>query len=206
MNPWRAALTSATASGKRTRIASRRAIACSSAPPCGWSCCNAAAVSSTAVLSVSVANCSRCASCTVSACCSANSRKPRMISSGSPPNGNPKPPPSTQSSLAAYHLQLADQPEHTHAHARRRRGCVLCRPFVRLLPDQQEAGKLDIDVTRHDDSRVADHLDDGHGRLLAVELGLTQVELAVADQHHDGRVAGDPPASSALHVADHDHG
>jgi hypothetical protein len=33
MNPWRAALTSATASGKRTRIASRRAIACSSAPP-----------------------------------------------------------------------------------------------------------------------------------------------------------------------------
>ena len=33
MNPWRAALTSATASGKSTRIASRRAIACSSAPP-----------------------------------------------------------------------------------------------------------------------------------------------------------------------------
>ena len=30
MNPWRAALTSATASGNRTRIASRRAIACSS--------------------------------------------------------------------------------------------------------------------------------------------------------------------------------
>ena len=29
MNPWRAALTSATASGKSTRIASRRAIACS---------------------------------------------------------------------------------------------------------------------------------------------------------------------------------
>ena len=33
MKPWRAALTSATASGKRTRIASRRAIACSSALP-----------------------------------------------------------------------------------------------------------------------------------------------------------------------------
>ena len=33
MNPWRAALTSATASGKSTRIASRSAIACSSAPP-----------------------------------------------------------------------------------------------------------------------------------------------------------------------------
>ena len=33
MKPWRAALTSATASGKSTRIASRRAIACSSGPP-----------------------------------------------------------------------------------------------------------------------------------------------------------------------------
>jgi hypothetical protein len=33
MNPWRAALTSATASGKSTRIASRSAIACSSAEP-----------------------------------------------------------------------------------------------------------------------------------------------------------------------------
>ena len=37
-------------------------------------------VSSTAVLSVSVANCSRCASWTVSACCSANSRRPRKRS------------------------------------------------------------------------------------------------------------------------------
>ena len=36
MKPWRAALTSATASGKSTRIASRIAIACSSPPP--WSC------------------------------------------------------------------------------------------------------------------------------------------------------------------------
>ena len=34
MNPWRAALTSATASGNSTRIASRIAIDCSSAPPC----------------------------------------------------------------------------------------------------------------------------------------------------------------------------
>ena len=33
MNPWRAALTSATASGNSTRIASRSAIVCSSAPP-----------------------------------------------------------------------------------------------------------------------------------------------------------------------------
>ena len=35
MNPWRAALTSATASGKSTRMASRSAIACSSGPPAG---------------------------------------------------------------------------------------------------------------------------------------------------------------------------
>src|SRR4051794_12268685 len=92
MKPWRAALTSATASGKSTRIASRSATACSSALPEGWSWERAAPVSSTAVFSVSVANCSRCASCTVSACCSANSRRPRRRSSGSPWNGNPKPP------------------------------------------------------------------------------------------------------------------
>ena len=48
MNPWRAALTSATASGKRTRIASRSAVACSSEPPVGCICFSAAAVSSTA--------------------------------------------------------------------------------------------------------------------------------------------------------------
>src|SRR5689334_12800650 len=92
MNPWRAALTSATASGNSTRIASRSASACSSAPPFASTRDNAAAVSSTAVLSVSVANCSRCASATDSACCSANSRRPRIRSSGSPPNGNEKPP------------------------------------------------------------------------------------------------------------------
>src|SRR5215471_17023407 len=90
MNPWRAALTSATASGKSTRMASRSAIACSSAPPCAWICDSAAPVSSTAVFSVSVANCSRCCSCTDSTCCSANSRRPRRRSSGSPPNGKPK--------------------------------------------------------------------------------------------------------------------
>src|SRR5947209_2854385 len=89
MKPWRAALTSATASGKSTRIASRRAIACSSTLPCVSICESAAEVSSTAVLSVSVANCSRCASCTCSACCSANSRRLRMRSSGSPPKGKP---------------------------------------------------------------------------------------------------------------------
>ena len=68
--------TSATASGKSTRIASRRAIVCSSIAPVGWTCLSAAAVSSTAVFRVSVANCSRWAPCTDSACCSANSRKP----------------------------------------------------------------------------------------------------------------------------------
>ena len=63
--------------------------------PLGCTCFSAAAVNSTAVFSVSVANCSRCASCTDSACCSANSRRPRRRSSGSPPNGKPpKPPPS----------------------------------------------------------------------------------------------------------------
>src|ERR671926_1748163 len=100
MKPWRAALTSATASGKSTRIASRSAIACSSGPPLTSIRRSAAAVSSTAVFSVSVANCSRCASCTDSACCSANSRSPRISSSGSPPSGNPNPP-STPDTLAA---------------------------------------------------------------------------------------------------------
>ena len=42
MKPWRAALTSATASGKSTRIASRSATACSSTPPCAWICESAA--------------------------------------------------------------------------------------------------------------------------------------------------------------------
>src|SRR6266508_961087 len=92
MNPWRAALTSATASGNRTRMASRRASACSSGPPLASTRPSAAAVSSTAVFSVKVANCSRCASATDSACCSANSRRPRISSSGSPPEGKLKPP------------------------------------------------------------------------------------------------------------------
>ena len=48
---------------------------------------SAAAVSSTAVFSVSVANCSRWASCTLSACFSANSRSAPRRSSGSPPKG-----------------------------------------------------------------------------------------------------------------------
>src|SRR5262249_43523094 len=80
MKPCRAALTSATASGKSTRMASRRAIACSSGAPVTVTCDSAAEVSSTAVLSVSVANCSRCASCTDSACCAANSCRPRRRS------------------------------------------------------------------------------------------------------------------------------
>ena len=49
MKPWRAALTSATASGKSTRMASRIAIACSSGVPATWTCESAAEVSSTAV-------------------------------------------------------------------------------------------------------------------------------------------------------------
>src|SRR5690242_15507118 len=121
MNPWRAALTSATASGNRTRIASRSAIACSSAPPFASTRDRAAAVSSTAVFSVSVANCSRCASATDSACCSANSRSPRIRSSGSPPNGNEKPP--------SMRLRLAElclvPGEHVALELRRHRSCAL---------------------------------------------------------------------------------
>src|SRR5581483_3297861 len=107
MKPWRAALTSATASGKRIRIASRSARACSSGPPVASTRPRAAAVSSTAVFSVRVANCSRWASATVSACCSANSRRPRMSSSGSPPNGKLKPP-STRSRLPKRNLVSAE--------------------------------------------------------------------------------------------------
>src|SRR4051812_10959449 len=71
-------------------MASRSAIACSSGLPGGDTWASAAAVSSTAVFSVSVANCSRCASCTDSAWRAANSCRLRMRSSGSPPNGKPK--------------------------------------------------------------------------------------------------------------------
>src|SRR5262245_38491592 len=92
MKPWRAAETSATASGKSTRIPSRSAIACSSGEPSTCICLSAAPVSSTAVFSVSVANCSRCDSCIASVCRSANSRSPRIKSSGSPPMGKPNPP------------------------------------------------------------------------------------------------------------------
>src|SRR4051794_19382774 len=130
MKPWRAALTSATASGKSTRIASRSATACSSALPEGWSWERAAPVSSTAVFSVSVANCSRCASCTVSACCSANSRRPRRRSSGSPPNGKLKPP------LPSMHPRLA---------AARSRQLLLVRAFDLLgqrLDGSEDAREL----------------------------------------------------------------
>src|SRR5262252_2295785 len=202
MNPWRAALTSATASGKRTRIASLSAIACSSTPPCGCICCSAAAVSSTAVLSVSVANCSRCASWTLSACCSANSRRPRMISSGSPPKGNPKPPPSMRSSLAAYHLQLADQPERADVDQRRNRRQLLLRADEGLLADEEEAGELDIHVTRDDDGGVADDLRDGDPDLVALQRRRSEVEVAVADTHHDARLLAHPPAPGALDVSD----
>src|ERR1700693_745103 len=111
MKPWRAALTSATASGKSTRIASRKAIACSSAPPGTCIRLSAAAVRSTAVFSVRVANCSRCASATDSACCSANSRRLRIRSSGLPPNGKLKPPSSSmKKSLADDHHGAACVP------------------------------------------------------------------------------------------------
>src|SRR5919201_573784 len=118
MKPCRAAETRATASGKRTRMASRRAIACSSGPPVALTCWSAAAVSSTAVLRVSVANCSRWASCTDSACCSANSRRLRIRSSGSPPSGKPKPLPSMSTSLAKGTLVAALDVAHEDEPAR----------------------------------------------------------------------------------------
>src|SRR5436190_14655855 len=114
MKPCRAAETSATASGKRTRMASRRAIACSSGPPVASTCFSAAAVSSTAVFSVSVANCSRWASATASLCFSAKSRSPRSRSSGSPPNEKPKPPSSFMSRQGTERGSLDD-----HHRARR---------------------------------------------------------------------------------------
>src|SRR5437764_13420255 len=124
-----------------------------------------------------------------------------MISSGSPPKGNPKPPPSMRSSLAVHHLQLADQAEDPDANTRRGRGDFAFGALVRLVADQQETRELDVDVVRHDDRRVADHLHDGHRHVVTVELSLTQVELAVADPNHDGGVAGDPPATPAFRVA-----
>ena len=63
---------------------------------------------------VSVANCSRWVSCTDSACCSANSRSPRMSSSGSPPKGIPKPPSMSKLlSFAPAILPTAGRPPST---------------------------------------------------------------------------------------------
>src|SRR5918999_1419630 len=117
MKPCRAAETSATASGKRTRIASRSAVAWASGDPSTWMRFSAAPVSSTAVFSVSVANCSRCDSCTASAWRSANSRRPRMSSSGSPPKGKPNPPstPKYSTDLLRFPGGLNEQIGHEFA-------------------------------------------------------------------------------------------
>src|SRR5437016_2448640 len=182
MKPWRAALTSATASGKSTRIASRSAIACSSGPPWADTCWSAAAVSSTAVFSVRVANCSRCASCTVSACCSANWRSWFISSSGSPPNGNPNPPSISVPSLAytsslpsagqltprfqlelaqarvpgrrdVQHVEAAEDREGDHADERRARVDFALVAHLVVAAEDRKAAQIDLDASRHVDVR-----------------------------------------------------
>ena len=149
MNPWRAALTSATASGKSTRIASRSAIGLLVAPPpCGWICCSAAAVSSTAVLSVSVANCSRCASWTRLGLLLGELAQSAHDLLGVAPERESEASAFHAASLAAHHRQLADQPEDTDVDARRRRDDVPLAPWSDFSPMQQKAGELDLDVLR----------------------------------------------------------
>src|SRR5919201_5777922 len=225
MNPWRAALTSATASGKSTRIASRSAIACSSGPPwtCSWP--SAAAVSSTAVFSVSVANCSRCASCTDSACCSANSRSPRIRSSGSPPKGKPKPPdPSISTSLASElastrrtpelpspagraggyvpHVEPAEQRECDHAHERRSRRQVSFDAVLVVAAEEREAAQVYLDSLGDIEVRAAEHAEreDRHRR--RVELGLPEIEIRAAEERDDDASARDAPAALSLAPAE----
>src|SRR5581483_3627862 len=156
MKPWRAALTSATASGNSTRMASRRASACSSGPPAASMRASAAAVSSTAVFSVSVANCSRCEAATDSACCSANSRSPRIRSSGSPPNGKLKPS-SIDSRLrerplvAGRHLalELADDGRALLHRLGERRA----RPLAERLLEPPDRGAERVEVAGRGDPR-----------------------------------------------------
>jgi hypothetical protein len=57
-------------------------------------------------------------------------------------------------------------------------------------------------VLRDNDRRVADDLRDRDGDLVAVQLGRTEVEVTVADPHHDVRVFPDPPAAGALDLPD----
>src|SRR5262249_51970151 len=125
-----------------------------------------------------------------------------MISSGSPPNGNPKPPPSMRSSLATLHLQLADQPIPANVHSRRRGRQFLVRADDGLVADEEQAGEFDVDVSWDDDGRVADDLRDRDRDFVAVQLGRPEVEVAVPDSHHDMRVLTPPPAPRPLDLAD----
>src|SRR5579872_1427642 len=205
MNPWRAALTSATASGNSNRIASRSAIACSSTPPCGCSCASAAAVSSTAVLSVSVANCSRCASCTDSACCSANSRSPRIKSSGSPPNGNPKPPPSMPSSLAATvrHEERAEERQTSDSQTRRSGRELAGVPALDRGREDRERAEIDLDVLRHGEADRPECGEHPDRRLLLRERRRAQVELARGEHREGDRAARHTPAAPARERREH---
>ena len=90
-----------------------------------------------------MANCSRWASLTPSACCSANSRSPRMISSGSPPNGK-NPPPSICGRLDQVEAirgldVLPERVRDLRGAAHRRRERRRCRGVERQL---QSAGRL----------------------------------------------------------------
>src|SRR3954452_20209578 len=176
MKPCRAALTSATASGKSTRMASRMAPACCSPVPWSWSCESAAAVNSTAVFRVSVANCSRCASCTDSACCSAKSRSPRRRSSGSPPNGKPPNPPSMGSTLAevvqvaALHVldELLDRAGARPDRGREGRCGLAERPFQH---DRRGADLVQIGGRGHPWRRADHTFERERGRLRLLDAG-----------------------------------
>src|SRR5688572_33421520 len=112
---------------------------------------SAAAVRSTAVFSVSVANCSRCASWTDSACFSANSRSAPRRSSGSPPPNGKKPPlPSIAPRLRELDqvagldlaLQLRDRALHGLERGRERRRASrvqLLLEAARRLADRVQA-------------------------------------------------------------------
>src|SRR5438552_7632144 len=223
MNPWRAALTSATASGNSTRIASRSAAACSSTEPLASTCASAAEVSSTAVFSVSVANCSRCASCTVSACCSANWRSWFISSSGSPPNGSPNPPSISVPSLACTsslpsagqlaprfplelaqalvpgrrdvaHVEAAEQRECDHADERRTGvDLALVAPLV-VAAEDREAAQVDLDASRHVDVRPAEHRHHPDRHDGVRELRTAQAEVDAREDAECQHAPGDAPA------------
>src|SRR5262249_17235736 len=156
---------------------------------CIWP--SAAAVSSTAVFSVSVANCSRCVSWTVSAWRSANSRSAPGSSSGSPPPNGKKPPlPSMPSRLRELDpvagldlaLQLLNRPLRRLQRSCEGRGAArveLALEATRCCPDLVETrGRRELRRLADD---VAESLRGGLGRLDPVGR-LSLAELGEARQ------------------------